>query len=120
MKTTRMIAVLLFMGFMMWSPALQAQDPMIIGKVYKKMLLENDKVRVMSVEFGPGDVMPWHSHPAHTVYVLTSGKIEITDMDKKPVTLDVKAGDVLYLEPVTHMGKNVGTTPLKLIVTEIK
>lgn len=112
--------MLLFMGAMLWSPNLHAQDPMSVGKTYKKVLLENDKVRVMQVEFAPGDVMPWHSHPGHTVYAVTGGKIEITDKDKPAVVQDIKAGDVMYMEPVTHMAKNVGKTTLKLIVTEIK
>jgi quercetin dioxygenase-like cupin family protein len=120
MKAIKTISVLLFMGCLFISPNVQAQDPMSIGKVYKKVLLDNDKVRVMSVIFEPGDAMPWHNHPAHTVYVVTGGTIEITPKDGKPATMELKAGDVVYMEPVTHMGKNVGKTTIKLVVTELK
>jgi quercetin dioxygenase-like cupin family protein len=120
MKTMRTIAVLLVMGFLLCSPNLHAQDPMAVGKMYKKVLFENDKVRVMQVEFAPGEMMPMHSHPAHTVYALTSGRIEITEKDKAPAAMDVKAGDVIYMDPVSHTGKNVGKTTLKLVVTELK
>lgn len=114
------ISVLLFMGILFSSPNLHAQDPMSLGKMYKKILFENEKVRVMSVVFAPGDVMPWHSHPAHTVYAVSGGKIEITAKDQPPVVIDIKAGEVLYIEPVTHMAKNIGKTTMNLVVTELK
>jgi quercetin dioxygenase-like cupin family protein len=120
MKTMKIVSMLLFMGFLFVSPNLHAQDPMAVGKMYKKVLLDNDKVRVMSVVFAPGDVMPMHSHPAHTVYVVSGGKIEITAKDQAPVTNEMKAGDVIYMDAVTHTGKNVGKTTMNLIVTELK
>jgi quercetin dioxygenase-like cupin family protein len=120
MKAIKTISVLLFMGCLFLSPSVQAQDPMGIGKMYKKVLLENDHVRVMSVVFAPGDIMPWHNHPAHTVYAVSGGTIEITAKGEKPTIMEVKAGDAMYLEPVTHMAKNIGKTTISLVVTEIK
>ncbi len=113
-------SAMLLAGFLFSGPDLYAQDPMSLGKMYKKVLLENDRVRVMSVVFAPGDVMPWHSHPAHTVYAITGGKIEITAKDQAPVVMDITPGEVMYLEPVTHMAKNIGKTTMNLVVTELK
>ena len=120
MKAIKTIPVLLILGFLFLSPNANAQDPMSLGKMYKKVLLENDHVRVMSVVFQPGDVMPWHSHPAHTAYAVTGGTIEITAKGQAPTVMEVKAGDAMYLEPVTHMAKNIGKTAISLVVTEIK
>jgi quercetin dioxygenase-like cupin family protein len=122
MKAIKMISMSLLIGlFLIMSSNVYAQDPMKAGpKVYKKILLENDKVRVMSAEFAPGATMPWHSHPHHTVYALTGGKIKITEKGKPATDADIKAGDVLYFPPVTHMAKNTGTTTFKIVVTEIK
>ena len=101
--------------------SIYAQDPPTVAPhIYKKIALDNDKVRVMEVEIAAGDVVPWHNHPDHVAYILTDGKIEITDKGKEPATIDVKAGDALFIPAVTHMAKNLGTTTLKLIVTEIK
>src|SRR5690606_24031897 len=109
-KAIKTISAMVFMGCVLFSPSLRAQDPMSIGKMYKKVLLENDKVRVMQVVFEPGDVMPWHSHPGHSVYAVTGGKIEITAKDQQPTVIDIKAGDAMYLDAVTHTGKNIGKT----------
>lgn len=122
MKTLKMISMSLILGlFLTLSAVVNAQDPVkAASNVYKKVLLDNDQVRVMQVEFAPGDVAAWHSHPNHLAYALTDGKLEITDKGKQPVVAEVKANDVLYMPAVTHMAKNVGTTTLKLIVTDLK
>jgi quercetin dioxygenase-like cupin family protein len=122
MKTFKVISTMLLFGlFLMQSTHLYAQDPMVAASnVYKKVLLENDNVRVMQVVFPPGAVAPWHNHPNHTVYALTSGKIQITDKDKPASNIDIMAGTALYMPAVTHKAKNIGTTTIKLIVTEIK
>lgn len=98
-----------------------AQDPVkIASKNYKNVLLENDNVRVLQFEMAPNDVIPWHAHPNHVIYALSGGRIEITDKDKPANTIDVKAGDAIFIPAVTHMAKNVGNTMIKLIITEIK
>lgn len=122
MKKSRILSVSLFLGLLLaLSTNMYAQDPMKVAtNVYKKVLLDNDQVRVLQVEFAPGDVTAWHQHPNHVIYALTDGKLEITDKGKPANVLTIKAGDTMYLAAVTHMAKNVGTTPLKLVVTELK
>lgn len=113
--------VLFLSVLLIQSANLYAQDPMKVAtNVYKKVLLDNEKVRVMEVVFPPGVATAWHSHPDHSVYAATGGRIQITDKGKPAATIDVKAGTAMFLPAVTHMAKNVGNTTLKLIVTEIK
>ena len=122
MKTIKLISASLFIGLLLTlSTTISAQDPVkAAANVYKKVLLDNDQVRVLQVEFAPGDVAPWHQHPNHVIYALNDGKLEITDKGKPASVLEIKAGDTMYLAAVTHMAKNVGTTTLKLVVTELK
>lgn len=122
MKTIKMITIALLFGvFSFQSASLYAQDPMKAAKnVYKKILVENDKVRVMEVIFPPGATAAWHSHPNHSIYAVTGGKIEITEKGKKTVAMDIKAGTAMYMPAVTHMAKNTGMSTMKLIVTEMK
>lgn len=122
MKTINLISKSLLFGFILiMSTGLYAQDPVkVASNVYKKVILDNEKVRVIHLEFAPGEVAPWHDHPSHVIYVLAGGKIEITDKGQKAQVIDLKDGDAMYMAPVTHMAKNAGTTTIKLIVTEIK
>ncbi|QBZ98475.1 cupin domain-containing protein [Flavobacterium sangjuense] len=111
----------IIMVIILLSASAYAQDPVPLApKNYTKVLLDNEFVRVLQFEMAPGDVIPWHSHPNHVAYVVAAGKIEITDKGQAPVTMDVKVGEALFLPAVTHSGKNVGKTTIKLIITEIK
>jgi beta-alanine degradation protein BauB len=104
MKASLLITfvILMFTGLI-------AQDPIkVASNVYKKVVLDNDKVRVLDVEFSPGDVAPMHSHPDHVIYALSDGKLEITDKGKQPQTMEIKAGTSMYIPAVTHTAKNVG------------
>jgi beta-alanine degradation protein BauB len=121
-KKIKLISVSLFFGLLLTlSTSLYAQDPVkVASNVYKKVLLDNEQVRVLQVEFAPGEMTAWHQHPNHVIYALTAGKLEITDKGKPASVLEIKAGDTMYLPAVTHMAKNIGTTTLKLVVTELK
>ncbi|MEW5675846.1 hypothetical protein ABGT15_05995 [Flavobacterium enshiense] len=122
MKTIKLFPKTQIIGmFLMMSAIMYGQDPVKVAPdVYKKILLENDAVRVIELEITAGQTIPWHSHPDHTAYALTDAKIEITDKGKPAVVADIKAGEVLFIPKVTHMAKNIGTSSAKLIVTEIK
>jgi len=122
MKTIKMIVMgLLFGLFLMGSSKVYAQDPVKLApNNYKKVLIDNEQTRVVDFEIAPGETIPWHSHPNHLIYALTSGKIEITDKGKTPTVADIKMGDAMYMPAVTHMAKNTGTTTVKLVIVEIK
>ncbi len=122
MKTIKMISMSLLLGlFVILSASVYAQDAAKSApSVSQKVILDNEKVRVMEAEFAPGATTDWHSHPNHVVYALTDGKMEITDKGKPAIVVDLKAGNALYLPAVTHMAKNIGTTTMKMVITELK
>ena len=103
------------------SASIAAQDPAAVGAGIYKCKLENAHARVCEVTFAPGAKMPRHSHPAHVVYVIEPGTLRITD-DTTGKTEDhvFKAGDAVWLEPVTHHAENVGKTTLKGVVVEYR
>ena len=121
-KTIKIISASLFFGLLLTlSINVYAQDIMKVGtSLPNKVLLDNDQVRVILVESVPGVVTPWHSHPNYVLYALTDGKLEITEQGKKATVLELKAGQALYFPAVTHTAKNIVTTTVKLVVTELK
>lgn len=122
MKAIKLIAIAILIGvFPMLCNILYAQDPVVAApNIYKKVLIDNDKVRVIEIEFAAGETAPWHNHPDHVAYALTEGKLEITDKGKTGVVYEIKAGDALFIPSVTHMAKNIGTNTIKMVVTEVK
>jgi len=121
-KTNRKISTsLLIVVLLTLSSAIHAQDFVkVADQGTTKVLLENDQVRVVQIETAPGGVTTWHSHPNYILYALTDGKLESTEKGKPATVLNFKAGEALFMPAVTHMAKNVGTTTVKLVLTELK
>ena len=122
MKRNKMISMSLLIGlFLVLSSGMYAQDfAKAAPGISTKVILDNEKVRVIETEFAPGAITDWHSHPNYVVYALTDGKMEMTDKGKPAIIVDFKAGNATYHPAVTHQVKNMGTTPVKMIVTELK
>jgi quercetin dioxygenase-like cupin family protein len=84
------------------------------------VILENDQVRVIESTIPPGTLQGKHSHPATIVYYLTASRVRSEAPDGKLVVTERKAGEVAYREPLTHSSENVGTTPARMLVIELK
>jgi quercetin dioxygenase-like cupin family protein len=108
--------VLVFAGTRM-APA---QDPAQVNAKSVKVSLDNARVRVLDSVLQPGDKEQMHSHPAYVTYVVAGGKIRNHLADGKTVEVELTTGQVLYREPLTHWAENIGTTPLHVVIVELK
>jgi quercetin dioxygenase-like cupin family protein len=73
------------------------------------------EVTSLMVEIAPGGETNWHEHPVPSFGFLLEGTLEVSLADGRKRLL--KAGEALAEVIATaHNGRNVGTTPLKLIV----
>jgi quercetin dioxygenase-like cupin family protein len=73
------------------------------------------EITSLMVEIPPGGETNWHEHPVPSFGVLIEGTLEVSLADGKKKVL--KAGEALAEVIATpHNGRNVGNTPLKLIV----
>ena len=97
-----------------------AQDPAVVNSKTIKVRFENDRVRVMEATLPPGVMEQVHSHPAYVIYVMAGGKVRNYAADGKITEAELKTGDVLYREPLTHAAENIGTTTLHMILVELK
>ena len=97
-----------------------AQDPAVVNAKTVKVKFENEKVRVLEAELPPGTKEAVHSHPAYVIYVMAGGKVRNYASDGKTSESELKTGDVLYREPLTHAAENIGTTTMHFILVEWK
>lgn len=97
-----------------------AQDPAVVNAKLVKVPLENARVRVLDSVLQPGDKEQMHSHPAYVTYVVSGGKIRNHLADGKVVEAELKTGDVLYRDPLTPWAENIGTTPVHVVLVELK
>ena len=100
--------------------AARAQDPAVVNAKTIKIKLENAKVRVLEATLKPGEKEQMHSHPAYVIYVIEGGKVRNHSADGKTNESELKTGDVIYRDPLTHFAENIGTTTMHMILVELK
>jgi quercetin dioxygenase-like cupin family protein len=98
----------------------QGQDPAVVNAKTIKVQFENDRVRVLEANLPPGVKEEVHSHPAYVIYVLEGGRYRNYASDGKVTEGELKAGEVLFREPLTHAAENIGDKPLHMILVELK
>lgn len=70
------------------------------------------------VDFAPGAVAPWHSHPGEELVYIAEGSLEFQLEGQAPITL--KTGDVLFVPAGTlHTARNPRTSPSVELATYI-
>ena len=100
------------------SSAVYGQDVMQYGVKHIKVLAEDDKVRVLRFAPKKGDKTPVHSHPYMVVYVVKGGRLKTTLPDGSIKVLDLKTGEVLLRQPVTHTDEAIDD--VEAILVEMK
>jgi beta-alanine degradation protein BauB len=86
-----------------------------------KLLLDNQYVRVLEYNLDPGKKDEWHTHPAKSSYVVSGGQLKVNLENGEIIMADEKTGTASWMEAVgKHYVENVGNTPVKIILTEIK
>ena len=86
-----------------------------------KLLLENDHIRVLEYTLKPGTKDITHTHPPKSSYVVSGGKLKVNLENGDSLIFDEKAGDASWMDHVgKHWVENIGTTEIKIILTEVK
>jgi len=111
------ITAALSFGFL--QPA-YAQDPAVVNSKTIRVRFENDRVRVLEAILPLGVKEQMHSHPAYVIYVLEGGRYRNYAADGKITEGELKTGDVIYRDPLTHAAENIGDKPLHMILVELK
>jgi quercetin dioxygenase-like cupin family protein len=114
------MAFVVLIAFIGGAASASAQDPAVVNSKTIKIKFENDRVRVLEAELPPGVKEQVHSHPAYVIYVLAGGKVRNYGTDGKTTEAQLKTGEVLYRDPLTHAAENIGTTTMHLILVELK
>src|SRR6478672_6552547 len=95
-------------------------DPVSVSPEKYKVLLENDRVRVVDYSIKPGERDQPHTHPPKVSYVVTGGSLRITLRDTSFIAAD-STGEVAWKGVVPwHYATNVGNTNEHIILFEVK
>jgi quercetin dioxygenase-like cupin family protein len=86
-----------------------------------KVVLENDSVRVLEVQIKQGTKSEMHSHPRSVAICLNNQRLRFTFPNGKSEDTDLKRGQVVWLDGISHAVENVGTEEdVSSMVVELK
>ena len=99
----------------------QAQDAVKAAPNNFKVLLENDRVRVLDFHATSGQKIPMHSHPAYISYSITgAGKTKFTSADGKTTERPAATGQATWHEAETHASEYEGKGETHVLLIELK
>jgi quercetin dioxygenase-like cupin family protein len=87
---------------------------------YYSVLFENDQVRVVEHRLEPGQSEPMHSHPPMVVICTEDADVRVSGPDGEAFDESPRKGQVVEVGPLSHAMENVGNTPLRSILVELK
>lgn len=100
-----------------------AQDPVRSDPRSFRVVLENERVRVLEYRSGPGLGVCGqgvHYHPERVTVTLTEAKARITNAEGRTVVRELPAGQVFYAPAETHSVENVGGSGTRIYIIELK
>lgn len=100
-----------------------AQDAVASDPRSFRVLLENDRVRVLEYKSGPGFGVcgvGMHYHPERVTVSLTGAKVRMTSKEGKAVVRDIPQGHVFFSPAETHATENIGGFGTRTYIIELK
>ena len=94
-------------------------DPVQTNPDLYRVLLENDRVRVLEYLDSPGDRTQPHSHPDSVMVTLGDFRRRLWAGDRE-VEVELSAFQARWLDAQEHSGMNIGETPSHSIFVELK
>jgi uncharacterized protein (TIGR02246 family) len=95
-------------------------DAIAVDPAHYKVAFENDKVRVLRINYGPKEKSVMHSHPAGVAIFMNDLRGQFTMPDGTTQKMEVKAGTVNWTDATTHNPENLGDKPFEVIQIELK
>jgi quercetin dioxygenase-like cupin family protein len=95
-------------------------DPVKVDSKHYTVELENEKVRVLRIKYGPHEKSKMHGHPASVTVFLNDCEARFTYPDGKTENIKAKAGQVVFFPAFEHEPENLGDKPFEVIGIELK
>lgn len=97
-----------------------SRAPVVTDGDKYKVVMENERVRVLDYRDSPGQRTSPHYHPDYVLCALSSFKRKLTLADGRAAVREVRAGEVAWGKAQSHIGENVGDTDTHVLIVELK
>lgn len=119
MRRTLSVVISFVVGAVLVVAAQRARDAVAIDPDVHNVVMENEHVRIFEAKAAPGRKSPMHTHPTLAVISIGSARVKLTLPDGKTSMLDLRPGQVLWLENPEHSWEML-SGDLHVIAVEVK
>ncbi len=95
-------------------------DALEVASHAYRLVLENDRVRVLEYRAAPGVKAEMNSHPDHLAVALRGGTVRLTLHNGETANAEQADGETQFFEATEHMTENMGTSELHVVIIELK
>ncbi len=97
-----------------------SKDPIAVDPQHYTVELENERVRVLRIRYGPHEKSTMHGHPVLVGVMLTDMHVRFTYPDGKTEEITGKAGQVVSFPAFEHLPENLSDQPFEVVAVELK
>jgi len=97
-----------------------AQDAVKVDPKHYKVEFENDSIRVLRINYGPGEKSVMHEHPDAYAIFLKDSRARFTLPDGKSEVMEMKTGETRFTPAGKHLPENTSDKPFELVLVELK
>ena len=97
-----------------------SRDSVVTDGDKYKVVLENDRVRVLEYPDSPGQRTSPHYHSDFVLCALSEFKRKFVLPDGQEAIREVRPGQVAWGKAHSHIGENVGSTDTYVLIVELK
>jgi len=101
-------------------PQTTDQDPVKVDSKHYKVEIENERVRVLRVHYGPHEKSVMHSHPDSVAIFQNDIHCRFTFPDGKTEEHRIHAGDTMFTPAGSHLPENLGDQGIDVVLVELK
>jgi quercetin dioxygenase-like cupin family protein len=97
-----------------------SRDPVATDGDKYKVVMENERVRVLEYRDSPGQRTSPHYHPDYVLCALSSFRRKLTLSGGRDAVVEVRVGQVAWGKAQSHIGENIGDTDTHVLIVELK
>lgn len=94
-------------------------DPVSSNPDHYRVIMENDRVRVLEYTDQPGERTTPHNHPDSVMYTLSDFRRRL-HVNGQHRDVELSSGGTHWLPAQEHAGENIGDTPTHVVFVELK
>ena len=97
-----------------------AEDPVSVDSKHYKVEFENERVRVLRVNYAGHEKSVMHGHPASVAVFLTSNRVKFNLPDGNSEERSWHSGESMFISEEEHLPENLTGERVEVVLIELK